>query len=282
MLNLASVPITPYRWAFIAGLIILAGLSVREYTLMPDGALHLRFLSVGQGDSALITTPDGKTVVIDGGPDWSTLESLGKYLPFFDRSIDLLVLSHPNLDHLLSLPEIVKRYKVSGIVIAESSNTQPRYRKLLNLARAKSIPVLTVAAGQSIDLGNEAKMHILWPPKTMPKGFPKDENNRSIVAMLSYKNHRALFTGDEEFQVEETLVRAHADLKADILKVAHHGSRTSSSTGFLLAVRPSLAIISVGRNIYGHPRPEVVKRLKQASAEVWRTDERGMLEVVWK
>lgn len=262
-------------------LCVIAMLMLREWSLQPDGRLHLRFLDVGQGDSALLTTPSGKTMLIDGGPDWSTLEEIGKYLPFFDRHIDLLQLSHPNLDHLLSFPEILKRYDVGGILLAGTPNPLPRYNALFALAETNHVPVIMVSAGKTIDLGDGVSIRILWPPSTMPKGFPKNDNNTSVVFMLEYNDHRALFTGDEEHQVEETLVRSHADLKADILKVAHHGSRTSSTDAFLRAVHPSLAIISVGENSYGHPRKEVLDALAKIGAEVRRTDEVGTIEIVW-
>lgn len=270
------------RWLLLAVLLVAAGLAMREWSLHPDGRLHLRFLAVGQGDSALVLTPEGKSIVIDGGPDWSTLEELGNYLPFLHRRIDLLVLSHPNLDHLLSFPEILKRYSVGGIVMAGTENSLPRYQEIFALAERNAVPMFMVSAGQMIAIEQNVTMNILWPPKIMPKGFSKNDNNQSVVLMLTYNSHRALFTGDEEHQVEETLVRSHADLKADILKVAHHGSRTSSTDAFLRAVHPSLAVISVGKNSYGHPRPEVLKLLKDAGAEIHRTDEEGTIEVVWQ
>ncbi len=276
------MPLSPSRWIVLTILLIAAGLSMREWSLYPDGHLHLHFLAVGQGDSALIVTPEGKSIVIDGGPDWSTLEGLGKYRPFLNRHIDLLVLSHPNLDHLLSFPEILKRYSVGGIALSGAENSLPRYREIFALAAKNAVPIITVSAGQTVNIEKGVNMNILWPPKPMPKGFPKNDNDQSVVLMLTYNGHRALFTGDEEHQVEETLVRSHTDLQANILKVAHHGSRTSSSTGFLLAVHPSLAVISVGENTYGHPRPEIVKRLEAMGAEVRRTDEDGTVEVVWK
>jgi competence protein ComEC len=262
-------------------LFIVCGLCLREWQLRPDGRLHIRFFDVGQGDSALVTTPDGRTIVIDGGPDWSTLEELGKFLPFFSRQIDLLVLSHPNLDHLLSFPEILKRYSVRGIAFSGADDELPRYHEILARAEENDVPLIRVFAGQTIDIGNGARLDILWPPEKMPSGFSKNDNNASVVAMLRYKDHAALFTGDMEKPVEETLVRAKAPLKADILKVAHHGSRTSSSTGFLLAVRPTVAIVSVGKNSYGHPKPEIMKRLQEFADEVRRTDQGGTIEFVW-
>lgn len=260
---------------------MIAVLALREWNLQEDGRLHLRFLDVGQGDSALITTPGGKTILVDGGPDWSTLESLGEFLPFFRRRIDLLQLSHPNLDHLLSFPEILKRYDVGGILVAEVDHSLPRYNEIFALAAQRAIPVIRVYAGKTFDLGDGMTMRILWPPKRMPAGFSKETNNTSVVFMLEYQDKRALFTGDAEKQVEETLVRSRIDLRADILKVGHHGSLTSSTTAFLRAVRPKIAVLSVGKNSYGHPRPEVLETLRKVGAEVRRTDTEGTIEIIW-
>ncbi len=262
-------------------LLVCAGLFAREAALAPDGRLHIRFLSVGQGDSAMVTTPSGNIVVIDGGPDWSTLEGLGRYLPFFDRHIDMLVLSHPNLDHLASFPEVLKRYSVGSIVFSGIENPLPRYNEMLELAAHAKTQLVPVAAGQTIDAGDGVTLRIVWPPQVMPKGFTKNVNDTSVVLMLEYQGHRALFTGDGEKATEETLARATVDLRADILKVGHHGSKTSSSTGFLLAVHPSLAVISVGKNSFGHPRPEIMSRLQSIGAEVRRTDQEGTIHIVW-
>ncbi len=262
--------------------VFAALLGAREWTLKPDGHLHIRFLNVGQGDSTLITTPSGRTIVIDGGPDWSTLEGLGTYMPFFDRHLDLLMLSHPNLDHLLSFPEILKRYSVGALAMTEVPDHLAQYEEMFALAKEKNIPILKMFASRTIDLGDGAMLTILWPPETMPKGFTKELNDTSVVARLEYAGHRALFTGDLERPAEETLVRAHADLKADILKVGHHGSKTSTSTGFLLAVHPSLAVISVGKdNTFGHPNRGIIDRLIKAGATVRRTDEGGTVEITW-
>ena len=269
------------RWLFFLAALVAIGLGIREYSLSSDQKVHLYFLSVGQGDSTLIVTPKGKRILIDGGPDWSTLESLGTHLPFLDRHIDLLVLSHPNLDHLLSFPEIMKRYSIGGLALSGTENALPRYQKMFALAGEKNIPLVTLSAGQRITIEDDVFFDVLWPPVIMPTGFSKNENNASAVLMLLYKNHRALFTGDMEKPVEETLVRAHVDLKTDILKVAHHGSRSSSSTGFLLAAKPALAVISVGKNTYGHPRAEIIERLRSIGADVQRTDQAGTIEVVW-
>ncbi len=259
----------------------IALLALREWNLQPDQHLHIRFFDVGQGDSALITTPGGKTVLIDGGPDWSTLQELGTSLPFFKRRIDLLQLSHPNLDHLVSFPEILRRYEVGGVLLSGVDHSLPRYNEVFALAKKHAVPIVRVSAGNTVDLGDGVTLRILWPPERMPVGFSREANNASVVFMLEYLGKRALFTGDAEKPVEETLVRSHLNLKADLLKVSHHGSLTSSTTAFLKAVSPALAVISVGKNSYGHPRPEVLAALQRVGAEIRRTDEEGTIDIVW-
>jgi competence protein ComEC len=242
-------------------------LGARELWLQPDGKAHVRFLDVGQGDSALLTLADGNTIVIDGGPDWSTLERLGTYMPFFKRRIDILILSHPNSDHMVSFPEILRRYSVGTLVIAGTQYDSGIYHATLSGASLHGIPIVTMHAGQHINLGEDS-IDVLWPPEIMPKGFDKDANNESLTVRFTHNGKRVLFTGDLESIVERTLVAAHADLKADVLKVPHHGSKTSSSDDLLRAVQPSIAVISVGReNTYGHPNPEVVARLKAIGAD---------------
>jgi competence protein ComEC len=250
---------------------------------MPDDHFHIHFLPVGQGDSALLTFPHGQNIVIDGGPDWTTLQELGKLLPFFDRHIDLLVLSHPNVDHMVSLTEILRRYSVGGIALSKpTADGVPRvFDELLALAREYHIPVFTLSAGDTLPLPGEATLAVLWPPKRIPTTLGQDLNNDSLVLKLLYGEHRALFTGDIGGAVETTLLAAKTDLRAEVLKVSHHGSRASSSTGFLLAVRPSLAVISVGENTYGHPHPHILKRLQEQEAEVRRTDRDGRIDVEW-
>lgn len=268
-------------WLLCIGLIALSLFGIREWKLEPDGRLHLRFLAVGQGDSALIVLPRGQTILVDGGPDWTTLEALGKYLPFFDRRIDLLVLSHANRDHLTSFPEILRRYRVGGILLPRTDATLSPDSEILTLARASNVPVITGAAGDILRLPDGAAFSVLWPPEHVPVSFGRDANNTALVLKLTYKEHTALFAGDISATVENILVRARADLAATILKVPHHGSRFSSSTGFLLAIRPSLAVISTGPNPYGHPHPSILRRLRSLGIRVERTDENGQVNVVW-
>jgi len=211
--------------------------------------MHVVFLDTGQGDSALLTFPDGTRMLIDGGPDWSPLEALGKRLPFFDRTIDILVLSHPNSDHMMSFGEIIRRYHVQTLMTAGTPFSSEMYHAILSGALLRSVTITTVEAGDILRIA-DATLSILWPPSPRPQGMSRDANNDSMYLMLEERGNRILFTGDGESIVEKTLVAAGADLRADILKVAHHGSKTSSSTGFLLAVSPETAVISAGKNNY--------------------------------
>ncbi len=257
-------------------------LAWHEWSLLPDGRTHLYFLDVGQGDGALVVTPTGKTIVIDGGPDTRMLEHLGTYRPFFSRRIDMLVLSHPHLDHLASFPDVLRRYDVRTVVLSGVPAGLPRYREMLGLIRAQGIHVVSPSATGRIDFGDGVQMEILWPSATMLSQHPDDTNDTSVVVRVRAGSGSALFTGDIEDDAEQRIVAAKIDVRANILKVAHHGSNSSSSTGFLLAVSPAMAVMSVGKdNTFRHPRPEIVRRYESLRIPVRRTDLEGTIEVVW-
>lgn len=261
--------------------VAVALLSCREWSLQPDGRMHVDFLSVGQGDATLVTFRDGTRMLIDGGPDWSALESLGTHLPFFDRRIDIVVLSHPNADHMTAFPEVFRRYRVRTLITGGTTFDSGLYLATLSGAALSGVRLTVVKAGDTMRIA-DATVNILWPPLTRPKGLAKDVNNDSVYLMLDEGGKRILFTGDGEEPVEKTLVAAGVDLHADVLKVAHHGSKTSSGTGFLLAVDPSIAVISVGKdNTYGHPSNAVIRRLNTLGIEVRRTDLEGEVDIVW-
>lgn len=261
----------------LIGLLTLASL---ELTKLPDGNLHLHVLDVGQGDSILLTTPSGKHILVDGGPDLKTLEHLGHHLPFFGRRIDLLILSHPNQDHLSALPEVTKRYSVGAILLTGAPFDLTRYDALLAQVQKQNIPVVTADPDQDISMGDGVVIDVVWPPTKLPKDFLKNENELSVVARVLYKNHKVLLTGDIEHGAEVSILQSGADVDSTILKVAHHGSKSSSSTGFLLATSPNLALISAGAdNPYGHPHEEVVEKLERMGLKVRNTGEEGTVSI---
>lgn len=264
----------------LTGLLILLG--CREWFLLPDDNIRLRFLDVGQGDAVLIESPDGKRLLIDGGPDWSVLERLGETLPFFRRRIDVIVNTHPDIDHIGGLLSVLPRYRIGLLVLPHMDDSSPLLSALLSIASEECVPVRMMEAGDVISMGSGTLLTVLWPPEVMPKGFSDTANNHSLVLRLDHKNKRVLLVGDSEEPVERTLTAAQADLRADILKIGHHGSRTSSGTGFLLAVHPSTAVISVGKdNAFGHPRPEIIQRLQYLGITIRRTDEEGTINLSW-
>ena len=240
------------------------------------GKLVVNFFDVGQGDSIFIKTPNNQKILIDGGPDNGVLAKLGKNLPFYDKEIDLMILTHPHSDHLVGLVEVLKRYKVKKIISTGVIHTTPEYLAWLEEIKGQKIPLETAIAGQVLDFGGETKMEILYPLENLTGQSVDDLNNTSIVSKLTFKNNLFLFMGDAEVTAEEKIIASGADLKADILKIGHHGSKNATSESFLEKVDPQSTVISVGaKNKFGHPSGLVVNRLKREGIEILRTDERG-------
>ena len=271
------------RWPIL--FLILLGLGVmlrREWRLQPDGHLHVHFLDVGQGDSALIVSPSGKQIVIDGGPDLTTLEEAGKKMPFFDRSIDLLVLTHPNTDHLVSLPSLLHRYRIAQILVTGVPFELGRYEELIAAIEEEHPTVIFADPAKDLDFGDGLVLDIVWPPTDTPEREWEDVNDASIVLRALYKDQSILFTGDIEETAEREILASGADVSATVLKVAHHGSKTSSSTGFLLEVHPSLAVISVAQeNSYGHPSPSILDRFAHFKIPVKMTSTEGTISLTF-
>jgi len=254
-------------------------LTARELTLLPDGNLHTYILDVGQGDSILIVTPSGKQILIDGGPDLATLEQLGKRMSFFDRSIDLVALTHPHVDHMTALPDVLKRYDVGNLLIAMTESENSRYKSFLAEASNQNIRVILPNPNEDVDIGDGIILDVIHPCSYCDL----DTNNSSVVLRALYKEHSILLTGDIEEEAELSILRSGADISSNILKAAHHGSRTSSSTGFLLEVSPKQALISVGEdNSYGHPSPEVIARLNDMNISIKSTKDDGTIHISLK
>ena len=225
--------------------------------------LKVEFFDVGQGDAEFIETPSKQQILIDGGPDMSVLEKLGKTMPFFDRYIDLVILTHPETDHLNGLIEVLKRYDIGAVITTGIVRDTQEYEEWTGLLKEKNIPIFIAKAGGIIDLGNNINVNILYPFENLAGKKLSDTNNHSVVSQLIYGDFEALFTGDIEKSAENKLVSAGINLNSDILKIAHHGSKTSTTKEFLKAVNAMLAVIEVGKdNRYGHPHQEVLERLK--------------------
>jgi competence protein ComEC len=251
----------------------------------PDGLLHVTVLDIGQGDAILVEAPNGRTMLIDGGPDPElTLRRIGANLPFFARRIDLLVLSHPHQDHVAGLVDVLDRYRVGAVLHAGIPFGNPAYDRLLTDATGTGVVVAVVRTGQALQVGAGVTARILYPTQAdaeapLPEG---DINNGSVVLQLTFGGFSALLTGDAEAPIESALGSRGLLEPVDVLKVGHHGSNSSTTPGLLDAIRPSVAIISSGEgNEYGHPAPETLANLaSRPGVGVFRTDPQGDVEVV--
>jgi competence protein ComEC len=272
----------------LAGNGALAGLSVTAFLVWrivltgPDGYLHVHFLDVGQGDGIFIQTPSGRQVLIDGGSDSTRLFSeLGAVMPFWDRSLDLLVLTHPDLDHMGAQVTLPDRYRVDGAVVSAVTLDQEDGDGWEAMMLAAGVPISTQGAGGWIDLGDDVALWTLWPMDESSARLSgvdgDDKNERSLVQKLVYGELDLLLTGDAGIPAERGLVRQSAALQADILKVGHHGSNSSSDPAFVAAVNPSIAVIQVGENRYGHPTQEVLDTL--AGRLILRNDLHGRIHL---
>jgi len=271
----------PWRWV-IPPLVIVAVLASAAAITMPDDELHISFLDVGQGDAILIQR-GSQQVLIDGGPSPQTLVlELGDRMPFWDRTIELVVLTHPHDDHLSGLVEVLERYRVEQVLYPDLEYDSSLYEEWQGLIEEKSIASTPARAGQEIDLGDGVTMAVLHPPATLLEGTGSDINNNSAVLRLTLGRVSFLFTGDIEREAEFRLIAGGNELNCTVLKVGHSGSLTSTSVDFLAAASPQLAVISVGDNPYGHPHDEVLARLLEKIDEesIFRTDENGTVEFI--
>jgi competence protein ComEC len=270
-------------------LVILAALTSVAAITMPDDELHVSFLDIGQGDAILIEQ-GSQQVLIDGGPSPQALiRELGERMPFWDRTIELVVLTHPDDDHISGLVEVLKRYRVEQVLYpdlaasADFEDPMSLYQQWEELIGEKDIPSTLAQAGQEIDLGDGVIMTVLNPPATLIEGTDSDVNNNGAVLRLDAGRVSFLFTADIMWEAEFRLIAQGASLDCTVLKVAHHGSASSTTADFLEAASPQLAVISVGEdNPYGHPKGEVLERLEANLGEenVFRTDEDGTIEFI--
>lgn len=245
-----------------------------------ENADHLRvyFFDVGQGDSIYIRTPDGEDILIDGGPDATVLYELGRVMPFYDFNIDTVILTHPHRDHLAGLLDVFEKYKVETIYHSGASYDSALYEKWLGRASDEGV-IKIITEYSKIDLGSGIFFEFLFPSsKNHVSRYSAEVNNTSIVARLIYGESEFLLMGDAEREVEKLLLDSGLDLQADVLKLGHHGSESSSTENFLREVSPKFAIISSGiDNSYGHPHRVIVERLKRLGIDIFRTDKTGTI-----
>ena len=264
-----------------AGLAIAAVILWLRVVAGPDGYLHVHFLDVGQGDSTLIVTPSGRQVLVDGGPDGDRVSRrLSDVLPGGDRSLDLVIMTHLDSDHSQGLLEVLDRYTVGAVLAGPQSTDSAMGPQWEQRLQQHGVATVEVREGHAIQLDDGVDLVVLNPPSDRLSG---ESNNDSVAMRLTYGTVSVLLTADMEAEAEQRLVNDGAVPSSTVLKAGHHGSATSTTQRFLDAVGPSLAVVSAGlENPYGHPAPEVLRRLEAAvgAENVYRTDLHGTVEVV--
>lgn len=255
---------------------------------LPDGKLHIVFCNVGQGDAAYVRFPDGRDMVVDGGPNDAVIGCLSRHMPFWDRAIDLVVLSHPQKDHMQGLISVLARYKVTYVIKSDVANTSEGYKEFMDEIAKNNIKVRLVTAGEQAKIGNTS-LSMIWPSNSQiarVKGnvlgtTTEDLNDFCVVFWLQYGTFDAFFPGDADQHVENYYTGGPlADGQVELLKVPHHGSKTGMTEAFLSWLHPQTAVISVGKNSYGHPATEALSMLEKVGAQIHRTDKEGDIEVV--
>jgi competence protein ComEC len=265
-----------------AQLILLGVLILHPLSSRADGRLKVDFLDVGQGDSALVTMPDGTTLLVDGGgnmidsPRRIGETVVSEYLWWRGLSeIDYVLPTHADADHIDGLNDVLENFTVRSALIARRPADDPEFAKFSQTLAQTNTHSETIEAGDVIQFG-DVTLTVLWPPAT----GEKSTNNDSVVLRIQYGERTILLTGDIEQAAERALLASPQQLHADVIKVPHHGSKTSSTEDFVVATKPQLAIISVGRHSrFGHPHQEVVERWQTHGATVLTTGNSGTITI---
>jgi competence protein ComEC len=272
---------------------------------LPDGSVHVTFCDVGQGDATLVRFPDGRRMLVDTGSGSTGLICLGKYLPFFEKTIDIVVISHPQADHAAGLPALLSRYHVTHIIHADALPNGELGNKISAALIAKNTTEHTMYAGDSMTVGGVTIRSLSPEPPsdgeflswkristasddTVLGTTTGDMNTDCLVLQLTYGTFDIVLTGDADAKSQPTLQSIHTtDSRVELLKVPHHGSKTGLSESFLSSLcvkcnrtdRHPIAVISVGKNTYGHPSTDTIKQLEGNGFDVYRTDKHGDISV---
>ncbi len=283
---------------FVAGIITGLVVLFQFIGTLTDRTLKITHCDVGQGDASYIRFPDGKDMVVDGGPNDAVVTCLSKHMPFYDRHIDIVLLTHPQKDHMQGLLTVLDRYDVGVFIRSDVENATEGFEKLLAVVSDNHIPIKFVTSGDRITIGN-AVITVLWPSadqiaRMKPLiasetgvsgqvlGVSNGElNDGSIVFWLRYGNFDEVFSGDADTHVEKNYVGMPLSVDGiEVLKVPHHGSKTGMSESYLSWLKPQLGVISVGKNSYGHPADTILNMLEHAGVTTKRTDQAGDVQIV--
>jgi len=267
-------------WKYLLGfLFLIAAATWLAVFAFPDKNFHLIACNVGEGD-AILATYGNIQILTDGGPNNKVLDCLSRHLPFWDREIELVVSTHPDKDHFEGLIEVVKRYKVDALLVGKGQTSDQSYQVLEKEVGSRGIKVLKTVGLKSlrVDLIYLDILNEYADGQKRTTGTATNEE--SVVTRLKYQNFQAILTGDLPASTLEELIKSNSIGRVNYLKVSHHGSKTGTSLELLNLLQPQIAVISVGRNNYGHPTPEVLNLLKDKEIKILRTDEKGDVEII--
>ncbi len=267
-----------YKFLLIFLAVVLLSIWAAIAKAPSDKNLHLSVLNVGQGDSILIQTPEHQNILIDGGPDNSVLDGLGQKIPFYSRTVDAVVLTHPHADHLFGLIEVLKRYQIKHIYLTGVVQTTNEYLEFLQTVKDKNIPTSRVKLGDEMSFG-ETSFKVLWPADNLQAKTVENLNNSSIVLSVSYHAFSALLMGDLESDSQDLMMNKNSLGHYNLIKIAHHGSSNGFNAALLNQIKPEAAAVSVGAdNKYGHPAASTISGLDKLGIKIYRTDRDGTLE----
>ena len=247
--------------------------------------LKVSVLDVGQGDAILIQTPEYHNILIDAGSGSAVVDQMGGQLSFFDKTIDVFVLTHPHRDHYGGILDVMQKYKINKVLLTGVSAEDPVYLSFLE--KAEETEMIFIQNHQDLQISPNVYLDVLYPFKdqSLVGQDVHNKNNTSIVARLVRRSKSGLeslvmLTGDAEMEEEREILLSGQEVKSDILKVGHHGSKTATSDAFLAAVNPETAIVSAGEdNKFEHPHPETLEKL--GSLNIQQTMKDGTIEFVW-
>jgi competence protein ComEC len=248
--------------------------------VLPDNLLHVVFCDVGQGDATLITLKTTQ-ILVDGGPDRRVLDCLDKHMPFYDHRIEVVMVTHPEADHITGLVDVYKRYTVLYFVSNGMSSNTHIWRELTKEVTQQKSHGEHLRVGEILKIG-DLRLEAVWPTRAyIASGVNEDELNlSSLVNRLTFGEFDVLLAGDADIPVQSGQLETGVISEAEVLKVPHHGSKTGMQPEWLARVSPALAVISVGKNNFGHPAAEILEMLTKVGARVLRTDTNGEIEVV--
>ena len=267
-------------------LLALAGLILYKRFIFFDGKLHLVFCDVGQGDGIFIRTPNGKNIIVDGGPDDKIVSCLSSHMPFWEKIIHMVILTHPHADHLNGLIPVIKRYTVLSFDTEKIENKTGGFLQLTQVIQKKKIPMRFLWQGDTFGIKDGVTLTIAGPSKefldeTSPGGtIGETKEFGSVQTLVSYGSFRILLTGDSQAQELEDALKSGILNTIDVFQIPHHGSKTGVNREIIEKLNPKLVVISVGKNNYGHPSPEVGELLRNKEIKVLRTDKNGSIEII--